>query len=350
MHVPMLLRRQRPVVAVLVLSLIGCAGPLDPTTRPAIPAADGPSAGSHVRSGMETGAAGPASQAGFYPLRVGNRWDYLQGVAVGVVPDSGPAPPFEITESVIRREIVDVQEVAGRDYLLEQITEEGPGVRLAWVIYSRQDVSGLYEFDPRPLPQPAGGSPPEAGPRPARAISWMNAATLERLLEGRSPTERDPYLLAARRLDDRIGALRSIGGQALVGRRFPGTAAAFELTRLRYPLEPKSRWEVRTGDAFPLTAEVIAAERVRVGMPPGSLRGHRISLRSGLFGPNDYVDVWYGPAGFLGLVAHLESVATDAGGVVIGRWIYNQGQLLTGLRLPGSEIVPLPPWFELPRK
>lgn len=340
---------RRHATTLIVTATLGCAGPLDPTTRPVIPTGAGLGAGSFVSSGVAADTLRPASQAGFYPLRVGNRWDYLDGVTVTLIPDSGEPPTVELYQSFTRREIVGAQELNGREYMIESETVGGPGP-YAYAAYYRQDASGLYQFEA--LRGAPGAGAAASGARQARISSRIDAM-IERLLEGRSPTERDAYLLAARRLDERIGMIRALGATGappVAGRGFPGTAGPTEVSLLRYPLAPKSRWAVREWFPFPLTAEVVEAEQVRLPPPLGELLGYRIRHSSEVFGPDDSVQLWYGPSGFLQLVAHIETAATDPGGNLIGRWVVEQTRILTDLRLVGSEVVALPPWFQVPRK
>ena len=63
-----------------------------------------------------------------------------------------------------------------------------------------------------------------------------------------------------------------------------------------------------------------------------------IRISSELSGPDDHVHVWYGRAGFLKLVAHFESDATDPDGNVIGRFIADESEDLLELALDGGRF------------
>src|SRR5512144_2359440 len=113
------------VVAALVsLASLSCSGRMERTTRPTVatdPARAPQSAGANTAS--TTGA----SQPGFYPLTVGNRWVYRQDVVVQLFPDSAPPPPPERSEASITREILEPAPFDGREYLGELTTTTRPG-------------------------------------------------------------------------------------------------------------------------------------------------------------------------------------------------------------------------------
>ena len=316
--------RVMPALAViLTLASGGCGGRMEPTTRPSIEI-------SGLAAGVETAGAGPASQPGFYPLTVGNRWKYSEEVVIRLIPNVGEAPPPERYESTIVREIIGTVEAEGRTYLKELSTEPSP---FQIPTYFRQDASGLYEW-----------SPPIRVTQAGRV-----SAAFAHALAGMQPAERAAFELAARRLDARIAAVEAAlgrGGASVTDLGFPGTGATNELRRLRYPLGPKTQWMLSNDPSFLATCETAGEETLN--LPAGRLRGHRIRM-SGYLGPNDFVHLWYGRAGFLQLVAHVEVEAFDPLG--FGRYIYDEREWLTDVTLAGPpDVAQLPPWFSRPGK
>jgi hypothetical protein len=304
------------MAALLVPLTFGCAAPLDPTTRPVLPVGD--VSDTQPSGGADRAAAGAASQPGFYPLRVGNRWVYRQTSVRRIVPDVGDPPPTLMMESFHTREIDGVVELAGHEYLSELYRVDGDGGPFSWTTYLRQDAGGLYEFSAiRATPAAAG-----------RATARARGRLAER----------------AARLD----AIVRPGAAAIAGWSFPATTGPYELLRLRYPLEPGTQWTVWSPFGPPVTAEVIGGETLE--LPAGRLRGYRIRISADVLGPNDRYEIWYGPSGYLKTVAHYEFPATDLGGNIVGREIFEQEETLQELRLPGSEVAALPPWLVRPRK
>jgi hypothetical protein len=320
MHARTLLRPAPLAATLLSLILAGCSGRTDLSTRPSV-------AGDPTLASKKVAAAASATQPGFYPLTVGNRWTYHQEYVAQLVPNEGEAPPPERIESNYVRSITEGFELDGREYLVEQ--EVGEGAYLG-VVMMRQNTTGLYEWSPIALPAPATGR--------AAADSKASAVVALRIPipAGRSSADRAAYEMAARRLEARAALLRTAtarGPAALAGIR-PRGVQPWELTRLRYPLAPKARWAIAAAPPFQLQAEVIGAETLQ--LPPGNLRGYRIRLRPEFLGPTDNVYVWYGPSGFLQLTAHLEVDAVDQSSAVIGRYVLDQREWLTELALVGS--------------
>lgn len=316
-----------PALAAVILTLAsgGCGGRMEPTTRPSIGV-------SGLTAGVETAGAGPASQPGFYPLTVGNRWTYSRVIDLRLIPNGWEAPPPEHYESTIVRQIIGTTEFEGRTYMEEWSTDPGP---FQTSNYYRQDASGLYERY-RFIRASTGARVRNA---------FVNA------LAGIPPVERAAFELAARRLDARIAAVEAAlgrGGAPVADLRFPGTATPNEVTLLRYPLGPKTRWVVLDDPYSPTFRETAGEETL--DLPAGTLRGHRIQIFNRA--PDVVVHVWYGRAGFLQLVAHLEyDVRDDVTGTLIGRYILDQREWLTELTLARPpEVAPLPPWVARPLK
>ena len=317
MHARTLLRPAPLVATLLSLILAGCNGRTDFSTRPTV-AGDPPL----TSPGRLVERPGFATQPGFYPLTVGNRWTYHRESVAQLVPNQGEAPPPERGESDYSRSLIGGVELDGRLYLAEEEFSVPGGEPQGNLILMRQNTTGLYEWS-----MIRAAADAKAGAFVAPRIT---------VPARRSSAERAAYQQAARRLEARDALLRAATGRgpaAPAGIRPPGVQP-WELTRLRYPLAPKARWLIAADPLFPFEAEVIGVETLR--LPPGDLRGYRISLQPDFLGPTDHVYVWYGPSGFLQLAAHLEVDAVDQSGAVIGRYVLDQREWLTELTLVGS--------------
>jgi hypothetical protein len=326
------LRPDRAAAALIPLMLVGCAGPLDPTTRPSIEA-----------TLVETAPAGFASKSVFYPLQVGNRWVHRGEEAVRIVPNDGDGPPVFTPVSETQREMLCVQSFDGVPYVAERATEYVPnGTFSNWTFY-RQDTAGLYErdalgTDPPPCPGPAAPGA-DQGARPAP----LDEKRIAGLLAKRSAAEQEAFGVALRRLRERVivfDRIRSAGLGATLATRLPLGVRPGELTRLRYPLDRKRRWAVRNDPTLRMTAVVEGPEVLN--LPPGRLLGYRIRLEADAFGPRDVVRVWYGRQGYLKLVAHFELDATDAQGQFVGRALFDERETLIDLSLAGGEVAAAP--------
>ena len=318
-----------PVVAILgSLASLSCSSGLDPTTRPTVST---DVASDLASPNADTALAGSTTQPGFYPLTVGNRWDYQQDVVVQLFSDSGGTQLREESRYLIVRRIVDPVAIDGREYLGEQTTSfpiSSGGVIIEGYALLRQDATGLYEWSPI-----IGTSGPTAGATPSGRAFHISAPA------GRSPAEHAAYQVAARRLEERIAAVEAAigrGGAAGFGMRLPPTPAPNEVTLLRYPLVPKSPWPIRQDRRFHSSAVVIGQERLN--LPPGRMLGYRIDVTSDALGPRDFVRLWYGRAGFLQQISHFELEAYDQNATEIGRYIFDEQ-----VRLYGIELVPPPP-------
>ncbi len=311
------LLRHAPLCATfLSLMSAGCGGHMDLSTRPSV-------AREQTLASTQSAAAGAVSQPGFFPLTIGNRWTYQLESVAQLVPNEGEAPPPQRFQSMVYRSIGQPVEINGREYLA-QTEAEGPGGGVPGnVILMRQNATGLYEW------------------AAFRAAADRNASPALRITvpAGRSPAEHAAYERAARRLEERMAVLDVAAGRStspLTGIQPPGVQPG-ELTRLQYPLQAKARWPISVGPPFQLNAEVIGAENLV--LPPGTLRGYRIRLEGEFLGTTTSVYLWYGPSGFLQLVAHAEVDAVDQTGAVIGRYIVDQREWLTEITLASSSPI-----------
>ncbi len=327
---------------VLALLAGGCASPLDPVASP--PLATGSGFASEAATPREAAAAGAGWQAGFYPLRVGNRWLYQRQFVIVIVPSVGEPPPPPQFASMIERQIVCTERRGMREYLVEHAREQNSsGLSYdSWVRY-RQDRTGLYEADLATGEAPACVSPPGASMRGERPPSLVGALpSADALALTGTGAERRAYRLAWQRVRERLVALEALlrgGPPAITGATRPWINLPGELARLRYPLQPGARWAIRNDPGLRWLARVEGVDDLN--LPAGRLRGFRIRLTADMFGPHDVVHVWYGRAGFLQLSAHVEFDARDESGQIHGRVVADEREWLEDLWLSGPTLAGL---------
>lgn len=334
-HVSTTRRCVLPTILAAIIS--GCATPFDPPTAPSVSSDRFGAFASRV--GSESLARGAAfSLTGrFYPLQLGNHWHYRKQQVYAVIPLEGDAsPPYELN-ATIDRELICVEHRDGRDYVVEQAEEQDPyQTYRSWVRF-RQDPTGLYEADvPTLEPPPCVVAKLSTSSGHRGEPSAGLARRMDELIPVGSPARHAAFRAAVERLSAKLAiidvALRRMTGASsqTTGLGISGPA---ELTRLRYPLHPGARWTIRDEPGATFVATVEGTDVL--DLPPGRLRGYRIRISSDFLGPDDEVRAWYGPSGYLQLVAHIESDATDVFGEIYGRAVADLRETLEAVRLPG---------------
>jgi hypothetical protein len=313
-------------LAILVASAIsGCASRPDTPTAPSV--APGPLAVGSAGGG----SAGVSGQ--FYPLQVGNHWSYHKRLSYTLVEgDRLPSPSYD-WNATVDRGLTCFETIDGRDYVVEEVEERAQSEAIfSWVRY-RQDRTGLYEADVE-LQVPAqcfgpikssSSSAPMAAERLARGIESLVAA---------SPPERQAaYRAAGERLREKLARVeRALRRGATGAPSHPELAQPGELTRLSYPLYPAKSWTIRRDpEGATFMARVEGTDLLN--LPAGRFPGFRIRILSTFLGPDDEVRTWYGPSGYLQLVAHMETFAVDDRGAIIGRLAIDQRETLVSLSL-----------------
>jgi hypothetical protein len=307
-------------IALLALILSGCGR----ANAPAAPTIDAREGQLVARPPLDE-TAGPNANP-FYPLEVGNHWGYEHTLALYVVPAGGPPGPVFGSSDRRDRELVCIEQRAGRSYVVER--ELFGGSPPWWLLY-RQDEAGLYELD-GPTVSPPCGDP--VGRR-AFDVGEESASRGEKAWLGVAAQIADPalqvaYRAAWDRVRDRSAAVARAVGAGL-GMTPGGGVEAGEITRLQYPLHPRARWLIRADPRFESVVEGAEALDLAVGRVPG----WRIRIESEFLGPEDRVHVWYGRTGFLMLAAHIEEVATDERGNPIGTVVGEETEELIALSL-----------------
>ena len=255
----------------------------------------------------------------FFPLAVGNRWDYDVRTRMTLVTSDGPQPP-EITQIRLRDEIIGTEPFGAREYFLQQESNPDVSPLVASIFPVREDRSGLYEgeFIRRISPASSGASGNSIEPTALRA--YVDRVVVR-------AADRAAFVRALEVLAMRLAAARH--DAAVFAGGSPEGPDAGEISLLRYPLFTGAHWVVRASPRF--TRSVIGRERVTV--PAGAFSAWRLRGSSELFGPNDRARFWYSSAGLVRLSFHFESNAIDNAGNVIGRVMGDQEQLLTALSL-----------------
>ncbi|HEY2954561.1 MAG TPA: hypothetical protein VGK89_04880 [Candidatus Eisenbacteria bacterium] len=309
----------------LAATLAGCGAsqkPLSPVSKTLAPQ---PLAGSTERPGAAISA--PEGVRGYFPLELGNRWQYARTFRLQVIETGRPPSPTLEYHARIDGEMSCSETRGGRDYTVEHRVERPSGGSEihSWIRF-RQDRSGLYEAD-LAIGEPACDA---AGPGAEGKHSYAAAAALDgvwdRALRSVSEARRPAFLAARNRLQERLALMEA----RVPGRGGPSGPAAGELTRLRYPLHPGQSWNIREAP-YVYAAEVEG--RNVLDLPAGRLPAFRIRYSADFFGPKDFVRVWYGRSGLLRVAAHAEGVATDQNGNPIGVVISDEDQVLVDLSL-----------------
>jgi hypothetical protein len=324
------LARISPRASLFTITLVlaaGCAGPIDPPTRP---------------DGIETAAGLVTTQGGFFPLTIGNRWIYRNLVRIRVVPDDGSEPTVSTEAFTSDWEMFCSESRNGTEYRVMRNADLSPnGTSVAWRRY-RQTGAGLFlingDFE---LPPPCA-RPDEPNARPASGTRPTRVDAFDALVAARPAGEQAAWRDALTRLEERMARIGAAAGLVPIGLPRPGGPLPGENTVLAYPLERKARWVVTEDQGFRVEAEVEGLDALVTSV--GRFSSYRIRLFSSFLGPNDWIRVWYGPAGFLQAIAHVELDAVTIGGTVIGTAFIDQRQFLTDIELRDPRVIGPQPW------
>jgi hypothetical protein len=304
----------RAVIAgCIVLGLAcGCGGkkPTSPAARDVGMAIEATASG---KGSSDHGS--PHSGGGeFYPLTLGNRWDYLARYVV-----SGGGGDDYVYESRFRDELTHVASHDGYEYFVAPRTYEGESGPSYWIQY-RQDRDGLYEWEG--LIRGSSGTTetraPVARPRP----TWRAVAARLGVPEGSAP-----WRAAWQRAEERCAVVALMARRA--GAAGTASVAVGELQRLAYPLRVGQRWDVRQDPHF----WSVVVGPARLSTPAGTFNCWAIRMGSEFFGPNDVGVTWYGTSGYLGYRFTFEEQAVDPSGNVMGTMQGMQSETLTGLSI-----------------
>lgn len=255
----------------------------------------------------------------FYPLEVGNRWDFASRFTVVLTPTGGPPGAPQHYDSERHVSLTGTIELHGRTYVVER--SQSPNAVEENLFYMRQDRGGLYEID---APSPSG--PAAALPRGGDAPEWAAVAARLGVAAG------DPAWRAAW---ERLEAKRALVATAMRGVTRGGARpgpAPEEIQRLAYPLRTGATWVIRDDPRF--TAEVEGP--IQLDTPAGRFHGWTVRIHNPFLSERDEVRAFFGRAGYLGLRAQFFSEATDTEGNVIGTLDQRQSEWLTGIALVGA--------------
>ena len=254
----------------------------------------------------------------FYPLAIGNSWDYERHTTARLIPGIGPPESIDEIHGTEHDQIVGTESRDGREYFVRQddltdLDGLSPGTFTLWTRL-RQDRTGLYSVDANepPAAQP-GELAVRVGSTPTRTL--VNVAALER---------RGASAASIERFESRVEAIRSaIRGRASDAAR----AANAEVIFLLYPVRPGREWSARSDFPWPERVEGIEV----LDTPAGPMKAYRIAVTP--FGqpmpPGDFATLWYGKLGFLGYSLRSTSDLVDQDGNPIGKAIYTEDVRLT---------------------
>jgi hypothetical protein len=273
----------------------------------------------------------PPPQSLFYPLELGNRWDYARTFTAQVFPDGGEPESPITTEATIESEITGTEELFGRTYWVQENrwNEEGEA-SVDWIRF-RQDRRGLYEADV-PLSQPPASRAeplPHGGRRSVRVAAAPASGDAIRQRLGRA---HPAYVVALEKILERRRALHAALRAIRPGPRIaapPGGGEDGELVRLQYPLRLGAHWTVLTDPLFESTVE----GREKLQLPIGRRVATRIRIDSELLGPNDRAYFWVDRCGELKFEAHFEGEATNENGERIGELVADEVMAVTAIEV-----------------
>lgn len=292
----------RSVLAGLMLlaTFLGCstATPVQPDRRM-----------DHAISSVgSTPLASGFGAASFYPLKVGNRWEYSGESRFALVdPEVYGGPVVVDVRYTESHSILGEEERDGHVYALrEEVREVQSGSYFgsgkSWS-RMRQDRSGLY-----------AANMPQEPPSITTSAGATQATSVHGLLPGEVTAFRERGFSedAIARFTARIVRLRMAArgaGRALSER---GRDSDAELTWLLYPLRLGAEWNMVPGLEWPARVGRIETLETR----SGRLVAYRIETNPGgePMKEGEYVRLWYGRAGYVGYSLHLWDVATDADG------------------------------------
>jgi hypothetical protein len=270
----------------------------------------------------------PPSQSLFYPLELGNRWDYARSFTAQVFPDAGdPEQPMTV-EATIESEVTGTEELLGRTYWVQENrwNEEGNEF-VNWARF-RQDRRGLYEANISISQPPASEAPASAyGGRRAVRVAGAGKAMLERA-QSLHPAYRKAFEDMLERRWVLHAAVRTMqSGPGIAAP--PGGVETGELTRLQYPLHRGAHWTINADPLF----EATVGGREKIELPIGRRVATRIRIDSATFGPNDRAYFWYDRCGELMLQVHFEAEATNDQGERIGDVVGDEVMMVTNIDL-----------------
>lgn len=331
--------RFRPLPALLILLLplaaaLGCSrsvtGPANSAPAPVFGQELDPSA---LVIGEDIGP--PAHQdPPFYPLAIGDRWTYDRNFVSQL--GLGRDPLAESTiHAVVTRQLECSIPVGSDAYVSEHTLEhESDADYDSWILY-RQDQGGLFEADyvfthgaPCVPAATAGGArATPASLSPSHAPDFLGRVW-SAAPDSRSPRV-NPNALAEWNRQQRV-MRAAIEGVENVARSAPSAEAVVpEIQRLRYPLRGGTRWIIRAEPQF--ISRVTNHQQIRT--PAGKVDAYKIKITSDLFGARDYVTVWYGKVGFIGIISHAEGYFVDESGNFAGWLTSDYREILTGYDL-----------------
>jgi hypothetical protein len=302
------------VALISIFGIIGCstADPIGPLgNRTSVPGS----------KSTVADAAGFGSGT-FYPLAIGNAWNYQGQGSFRYFQDGIPGDPDLVYAFTETRRLTGMAQHEGTSYFIEEqvhqsIPDDGNGPYESW-IRIRQDREGLFFLDTLLSNPPA----PESGTTPS--LSWGTPISLTAL---RQRGQVNPALeRLAGRLDYVRNAARGFGRDGSIA------PSGLELTELVYPLRVGENWSIRPD--FPWPARVDRVEAINT--PAGRITAYRLETNPGgtTVHEGEWVRLWWSHDGFVGYSVHLVDAETDSNGEPTGvLYVADESMIVTSMAI-----------------
>lgn len=285
----------RSIAAIALIStslVLGCSSrnPVRPVPR----------GGADLAAGSPSAGAAGFGSGAFYPLSVGNAWNYAGGGIVSYLGNDGPVPYFTwaFTESdrLVGTVVQNEATYFVREEVTRQVPDDGYGPFTYWT-RMRQDAAGLYFADSLLFDSAEGTG------------TSLAAVTRGPRLDFTRPGSSARTAIALARLADRVAYLRGVV-RGLASRS--STPGAIELLELSYPLRIGATWDIRPDVPWPATVEKVEI----LDTPAGSMNAYRIGINPGgtMIHEGEWARVWYSRDGYLGYSIHTFIIGTDENG------------------------------------
>jgi hypothetical protein len=308
------------VICFLLASLLGCSNSSTFEPQPTGEAA-----------GRDAWAAASGYGSGsFYPLNIGNIWDYQGGGTLRALSGDGGLPGDELTYAFTEtRRLIGTTHHEGTPYIVEEqihheIPESPYGPFTSW-FRLRQDPQGLFGLDTllQDPPEMDGNRTVAAAARPfTRHTLGVDVASLR---HGNTSTA------SIERFATRVEMFQDVA-RGLARRGDSPSPSGLELKILVYPLHPGLAWSTRPDFPWPFRVNRMDI----LDTPAGRISAFRIDVNpfGNLIQEGEWIRVWYSRSGFVGYSIHTFSEGTDEDGEPTGiTFVADESMWLTSMHL-----------------
>jgi len=273
--------------AVLLSLLAGCSRP-SPTA---------PRQTSTLAANKSTMAEAAGFGSGtFFPLAVGNAWEYSGDLTIRYSRDGVQTQAFDYPYTVSRR-IIGTTHLDGKSYFVEENTQQDlPATaynKAEWWLCKRQDATGLFSFAVLAGPPPLDGMV-------ASSPTTMNSSRRSLPIDLTALHQSGNSAGALQRLGERLRVLQAMAHSVARDQSIQSTEA--EGPELLYPLRVGATWTL---------AVVDKVENLTT--PAGTFPAYRIEINPGAntLHEGEWYRVWYSRKGLLKSAFHLSQPVLD---------------------------------------